>query len=35
MIVDGIPGVGPDVLNREPLRRVWIQNVADQVLCVL
>jgi len=35
VLMDSVPRVVPDVLNREALRRVRIQNVADEVLCLL
>jgi len=35
VLADGVPRVIPDVLYRVPLGRVWVQNVADQVLGLL
>ena len=35
MLADGVPRMVTDVLNRVSLRRIWVQNVTDQVLGLL
>ena len=35
VIIDSVPRMIPDILDRIARGRIWIKNVADEVLCVL